>query len=94
MSAQGVSAWGDLPRPGGVCLGGVYLPDTPLPVNRMTDRCKNITLPQLCSLVHLLGHQYSSFRNLVTITLGVGSQLRHWSPERFLIIIISISDTG
>ena len=26
-----------------VCLGGVYTP----PVNRITDRCKNITFPQL-----------------------------------------------
>ena len=34
-SAQGVSA-------GGVCPGGVW--QTPPPVNRMTDRCKNITL--------------------------------------------------
>ena len=42
-----VSAQGGLPR--GVCLRGclprgVY--QTP-PMNRMTDRCKNITLPQL-----------------------------------------------
>ena len=49
---------GGVPGPGGVYLpggctwsGGVYLvggctcPGTP-PVNRMTDRCKNITLPQ------------------------------------------------
>ena len=38
----GVSTWGCLPR-GGVCLT-VCTP--PAPVNRMTDRCKNITLPQ------------------------------------------------
>ena len=37
---RGVSA------PGGVCWGCVYLLRVP-PVNRMTDRCKNITLPQL-----------------------------------------------
>ena len=30
--------------PGGVCLGGVC---TDPPVNRITDRCKNITFPQL-----------------------------------------------
>ena len=51
-----VPAWGVfLPRgvylPGGVPAGGVYLPGgVPAqvlpPVNRMTDRCKNITLPQ------------------------------------------------
>ena len=37
------SGWG-----GGTCLGGGgYLPRYSLsPVNRMTDRCKNITLPQ------------------------------------------------
>ena len=36
---------GYLPR-GCTCLG-VYLPRySPAPVNRMTDRCKNITLPQ------------------------------------------------
>ena len=31
---------------GGVCPGGGCLPDTH-PVNRMTDACENITLPQL-----------------------------------------------
>ena len=31
-------------RTGGVCPGGMA---DPPPVNRMTDRCKNITLPQL-----------------------------------------------
>ena len=58
MSAQGVSAregvsaGGGLPR-GEVSVQGMsaqgpqmWLPDT-LSVNRMTDRCKNITLPQL-----------------------------------------------
>ena len=33
----------------GVCVylpGGCTCPGTPPPVNRMTDRCKNITLPQ------------------------------------------------
>ena len=42
ICSQGVSA------PGGVCSGGVVsqhaLRQTPPPVNRMTDRCKNITL--------------------------------------------------
>ena len=50
---EGVCPWGCLPGgvcPGGVCpggclpRGGVHLP----PVNRITDRCKNITFPQLC----------------------------------------------
>ena len=53
-SGQGVSGQGGclpgggcLPRGGGVCLLGC-LPHTPLlPVNRMTDVCENITLPQL-----------------------------------------------
>ena len=31
---------------GGLPAGGVYLPRYYPPVNRMTDRCKNITLPQ------------------------------------------------
>ena len=31
---------------GGVYLPGGYLPRYSPPVNRMTDRCKNITLPQ------------------------------------------------
>ena len=40
----GGSASGGL-NPGVVCIhGGVQ---TPPPVNRMTDRCKNITFPQL-----------------------------------------------
>ena len=50
---EGVSAWGCLPR-WEVSVQGMFahgphgwLPDTP-PVNRMTDRCKHITLPQLC----------------------------------------------
>ena len=51
---------GDVPAQGGVPAQGVYLPRvkgctcpqgylprySPTPVNRMTDRCKNITLPQ------------------------------------------------
>ena len=37
----GVPAWG-VPA----CLGGEYLLRYSPPVNRMTDRCKNITLPQ------------------------------------------------
>ena len=46
-----VSAWW-VSAKGGVCLGkGVYIPacnavDTPSPVYRMTEKCKNITLPQ------------------------------------------------
>ena len=55
VSAQGegVCLWGCLPRgvcPGSVCpggcrpRGGVHLP----PVNRITDRCKNITFLELC----------------------------------------------
>ena len=39
VSAWGVSARGYLPR-GGVC-------PLPLPVNRITDACEKITLPQL-----------------------------------------------
>ena len=39
---MGVSAWG-VSAQGGVCLMGCT---PPAPVNRMTDRCKNITLPQ------------------------------------------------
>ena len=56
----GVSAWGCLPRGvsarWGVCLGGLSaqrgvsqheLGQTPLPMNRITDACENITFPQL-----------------------------------------------
>ena len=47
-TARGGSAPGGL-LPGGACSGGVSPGGVlPLPpVNRMTDRCKNITLPQL-----------------------------------------------
>ena len=63
VSARGVSApGGSAPRGclllGDVCSRGVSAPrrvvsqhalrQTPLPVNRMTDASKNITLPQLC----------------------------------------------
>ena len=51
---MGVPSPGGVSGPGGVCSGrcllqgGVVsqhaLRQTPLPVNRMTDRCKNITL--------------------------------------------------
>ena len=45
VSAQGVSAGKCLP---GECVSQHALRQTPpSPVNRMTDRCKNITLPQL-----------------------------------------------
>ena len=59
VSAQGVSAQGGVCRgasvggvsQGGVCPGGVCpgecLPHHP-PVNRISDACENITLPQLC----------------------------------------------
>ena len=42
----GVSLPGGSPCPGGVSLPGVgfSLPETPLPVNRITHSCKNITL--------------------------------------------------
>ena len=53
-SVQGGSAREGLPRGSvqGVCLHGVCIPaytlaDTQPPMNRMTDRCKNIILPQL-----------------------------------------------
>ena len=53
----GVSAWG-VSHSGGVCLRGVVsehaLRQTP-PVNRMTDRCKNITFPQLRLRTVILG---------------------------------------
>ena len=50
----GVRGLGGIPGPGGVPGLGVYLPGgwggtcpgTPPPVNRMTNRCKNISLPQ------------------------------------------------
>ena len=54
-TCQGIPAQGGVPARGCTCLG-VYLPrGVPAggvtaqvlpPVNRMTDRCKNITLPQ------------------------------------------------
>ena len=49
---RGVSLEGCLPRgvfaQGGGCLPGEGLCARYLPVNRITDRCKNITLLQLC----------------------------------------------
>ena len=58
VSTQGGVCPGGLPRGGGVCTGeclqGGCLANTPQtrgthpPVDRMTDTCKNITLPQLC----------------------------------------------
>ena len=41
-----VPAWGCTCREGGLPAGGVPAQVLPPPVNRMTDRCKNITLPQ------------------------------------------------
>ena len=51
LPARGVLAQGGVPAPGGcTCPGGCTWPRCMLaytpPVNRMTDRCKNITLPQ------------------------------------------------
>ena len=37
---------GGVPGLGGYLVGGVYLVRYSPPVNRMTNRCKNITLPQ------------------------------------------------
>ena len=53
----GVSAGGVCQ--GGVCLGGVYLP--PCEQNHRQVRCKNITFPQLYSLVILLASLYCTF---------------------------------
>ena len=52
--------------PGTVCLGGCLPGEcTPAPVNRITDRCKNITFPQLCMwMVNI-----SEFTHLNWITL-------------------------
>ena len=53
LPRRGVSAGGCLPRgslPWGVSAWGVHPQtqmQTPPPVNRITDRCKNITFPQL-----------------------------------------------
>ena len=48
MSAQGcVSAGGVVCLPVGVCPGGCLPASNPPPVDRMTDTCENITLPQL-----------------------------------------------
>ena len=42
VPARGVYLTGGVPAQGGYLLGGV---PAQVPVNRMTDRCKNITLP-------------------------------------------------
>ena len=45
----GLSAWGGVCQERGCLLGGASqhaMGQTPLPVNSITDRCKNITLPQ------------------------------------------------
>ena len=44
--SEGVSAWGGGSLLRGVCPSACW--DTPHPVDRMTDACENITLPQLC----------------------------------------------
>ena len=41
-----VPAWEGCTCPGEYLPGGGTCPATPAPVNRMTNRCKNITLPQ------------------------------------------------
>ena len=46
VSALGGSAPGGVSALGGVYSGGCEVPPFP-PVNRITDACKNITLPQL-----------------------------------------------
>ena len=63
MHWKGVSAGGRVSTQGGVCLAGVCRgavsaeegvsqhavgQTTPPPLKRMTNMCKNITLPQLC----------------------------------------------
>ena len=44
LRGGGVPAWGGVPGPGGRLVLGV--PGGDPPVNRMTNRCKNIILPQ------------------------------------------------
>ena len=74
-----VPAWGGVPAWGCVYLLGVYLPrgctywgctcpGTP-PVNRMTDRCKNITLPQ----TSFVGGEYEFFVTKIQVIPGMCS---------------------
>ena len=46
LCPEGVSVQGSLCT-GSLCLGGLCQGVQPPPVNRTTDRCKNITFPQL-----------------------------------------------
>ena len=59
MSAPGgFSALGGVCSRGDVCSGGVYIPactEADPPVNRITDTCKNITLPNFVAE----GNKYS-----------------------------------
>ena len=68
MSAQGVSAKGGC-LPGGVCQGVCIsqhaMGQTP-PMNRTTDRCKNITLPQT-----LFAGSKNYRTDIVSFSLGV-----------------------
>ena len=60
--------------PGGVCPGGVSqhaLRQTPLPMDRMTDRCKNITLCKL-RLQTVIRMHSSRMRTTRTLTIGGG----------------------
>ena len=57
---RGLSAWGEgfvclRGLPGGVCSGGVCIPAC-TGADRMTDRCKNITFPQLRLRTVILSH--------------------------------------
>ena len=55
-------------RLGGVCLGGVYPGEctSPLPLNRMTDRRKNITFPQLRLRTLIIMPEYSRLQKTKT----------------------------
>ena len=51
----------------GVCQGGSVCPDTPYPpLNRITDRCKNITFPQLLLWTVKIEPTLSCYNNMVT----------------------------
>ena len=70
FSQRGVSAQGVFCPGGCVCLEGVSSRSSP-PVDRMTDTCINITLPQLrCGRLCLLYTYPCSYASTVSIRLG------------------------
>ena len=88
-------AWsGGVPAPGGACFGGMWYPactEADPPVNRMTDRCKNITFATSLRTVKIciyLSHPFF-LKNLSVFQIKIQKSKKN-SVHNFVSIYVCV----